>query len=209
MPGLECFPCPAGADCQVLSAITQPLADQVTFSVRSCASDIEVCCQGKLALPSPSERFWAKSVNSSLKQLVVYDPPGSMPDPSRRYFFDCGSSSCLANFECAPGYTGLLCKACKPNQFFWGGKCDTPCTDIAPAGPITILAMLAVVLVWTVLQTLKSDVLLLLLAYMQIMAVGFSFQTEFGHNSIWETIAFIFRAGPYAALGRILTRVWS
>ena len=165
-----------------------------SFVVSASRARIKACCcQGKLTLPSPKINFWAASANLS---LIVYDPPGNTtPFEDRPYFFDCGSTDiCLEDFQCAPGYTGKLCKDCKPNQFYWGGRCDYSCSAIGPPWPVTILAMSAVVLVWTALQTVKSDVLCLLLNYMQIMAVGFNFKTRFAHSDHWNTIAFIFRA---------------
>ena len=89
-------------------------------------------------------------------QLRLADLPGNdyvLEEPL--IFVACAPDRCLGNFACVDGYTGVQCFECEPGQFYWQGTCNTPCHDIhvndSPA-LITVFGILAVVLVWVVLN---------------------------------------------------------
>ena len=118
-------------------------------------------------------------------------------------------------------YTGVLCSSWVPGQFFWGSTCDTACAEIEPQGVTTALGIMAVVLVWYLINTQSSDVLDLLLryvalllarlcgrcslrawfslfSYMQLQSVIFDFESAYPHgsawNGAWSQIAMLFGA---------------
>ncbi len=66
-------------------------------------------------------------------------------------------------------YTGVLCSSCVPGQFVWGGTCGTACAEIEPQGVTTALGIMAVVLVWYLINTQSSDALDLLLTYVPLL----------------------------------------
>ena len=89
--------------------------------------------------------------------LLIVDPPDldSLPlDPP--YFSPCSTTRtrCMSGpeFQCAPGYTDVQCSACKPGQFYFEGFCDVPCSAIEPRGAVTFFGILAVVVVWVILN---------------------------------------------------------
>ena len=82
--------------------------------------------------------------------LRVYD--GGNPDAP--IFYACQAGRCKGGekFECSPGYTGNLCSECAKGQFYWSGGCGTSCADIEPQGVVTAFGIIAVVIVWLVLN---------------------------------------------------------
>jgi hypothetical protein len=68
------------------------------------------------------------------------------------YFLECNSDTCLGNFKCKEGYTGVLCYSCSPDRFYWGGSCDTACAQIEPQKVTTVLSILGVLSLWIVIN---------------------------------------------------------
>ena len=133
------------------------------MQARACDSQF-VLQQGGTQLPYPQKDFWAaadfirSSTNGSSEVttlLKVTDPPGldSIPE-SPAVFFACAAGRCLGGetFECVPGYTGIACSTCKKGQFFWNSNCQTRCDQIEPQGVVTVFGIIAVVLVWILLN---------------------------------------------------------
>ena len=90
--------------------------------------------------------------------LQVFDPVGANAiSEEPLYFWACATGRCEGGreFQCKPGYTGEQCSVCVKGQFFWQGKCDTACSDVEPDssyGVSTVFGIIAVVLVWTILN---------------------------------------------------------
>jgi hypothetical protein len=135
--GRSCFGCPEGAD-----------------------------CEGKDALPFPKKDYWAITKNAVLvaantsaggasnesRQLLVFDATGLTGIPiTPGYFQQCSTNPARckggSNFECNPGYEGIMCSDCKVGQFYFRGACDISCSDIEPQGAVTVFGILAVIAV--------------------------------------------------------------
>ena len=120
--------------------------------------------QGKAALPTPLQDYWAASelvagsnrsqdvetATSRSRALRVYEAG----DAAAPIFYPCLAARCKGGerFECMPGYTGTLCSECAQGQFYWRGRCDTSCADIEPQGVVTAFGIIAVVVVWIILN---------------------------------------------------------
>jgi hypothetical protein len=46
----------------------------------------------------------------------------------------------------------VMCASCEKDRFYFQGTCDIPCADIEPMGAVTVFAILAVTLVWTLIN---------------------------------------------------------
>ena len=188
LKGRTCFKCPSGA-----------------------------VCAGGINLPAPEQNFWGiyEVFNPSQpvgatnltayanmtettrlgRRLRVLDSPGmeNIPgDPP--YLLQCANSNCLANFMCKAGYTGTMCAECERGQFLYAGSCGTPCKDLQSPEIVNIVAILAVLMAWIGINVfMSSDALDVLLLYMQIMAIVFSFTTQYaGQSDAWKTLVQLF-----------------
>ncbi len=138
--------------------------------------------QGKAQLPYPKKDYWAEanvlqsaawtsaeSRESNGNYLRVFDASGVDEIPTEPpYFQPCFAGQCIggANFSCAVGYTGTQCSECKVGQFYWQGQCGTSCADIQPKGVVTLFGILAVVLVWVIINKSAGGMYALTLAYL-------------------------------------------
>ena len=123
--------------------------------------------KGMSNLPIPKENFYAPSrkvvapnntsvaTAGSIAALLVFDTPRLDTLPAEPPFFvACLAGKCQGGpeFKCNKGYTGTLCSECEREQFYWNGKCDTSCEDISPRGATTVLGIIAVIIVWLILN---------------------------------------------------------
>jgi hypothetical protein len=123
--------------------------------------------KGMSNLPVPKENFYALSrkvvvpnntsvaTASSIGALLVFDTPRLDALPAEPpIFVACLAGKCQGGpeFKCNKGYTGILCSECEPEQFYWNGRCDTSCEDISPRGVTTVLGIIAVIIVWLILN---------------------------------------------------------
>ncbi len=123
--------------------------------------------KGMSNLPIPKENFYAPSrkvvapnntsvaTASSVTSLLVFDAPRLDTLPAEPpVFVACLAGKCRGGpeFKCNKGYTGTLCSECEREQFFWNGKCDISCEDISPRGVTTVLGIIAVIIVWLILN---------------------------------------------------------
>jgi hypothetical protein len=46
----------------------------------------------------------------------------------------------------------VMCSSCEKDRFYFQGNCDIPCSDIEPMGAVTVFAIIAVTLVWTLVN---------------------------------------------------------
>ena len=133
--------------------------------------------QGKSSLPTPSVGYYASSrkvvaapvmgpnmtsksgaaaaTPTAIASLLVLDAPGLDELPVEPpYFLPCLAGRCQGGpgFECNKGYTGILCSECEREQFYWNANCDTSCEDISPRGVTTVIGIIAVIIVWLILN---------------------------------------------------------
>jgi hypothetical protein len=87
--------------------------------------------------------------------LTSLDPPGVeyLPDDPP-FFFACGAGRCKGGkkFECAEGYTGVQCSECEIGRFQFRGGCETKCADLGNPTAVTIFGILAVIIVWVIMN---------------------------------------------------------
>jgi hypothetical protein len=97
--------------------------------------------------------YSAKS--QSQPKLWTNDPAGLdilAADPP--IFFPCIAGRCSGGetFSCKPGYEGVMCASCEKDRFYFQGSCKIACSDIEPQGAVTVFAIIAVMLVWTLIN---------------------------------------------------------
>lgn len=116
--------------------------------------------QGKGGLPYPSTDWWAATTYGAgglqpRPKLFTNDPEGVDDlSPNPPFFFPCNAGRCSGGetFSCKPGYEGVMCSSCEKDRFYFQGNCDIPCSDIEPRGAVTVFAIIAVILVWTLVN---------------------------------------------------------
>jgi len=90
-----------------------------------------------------------------------------------------------------------MCSVCEKNRFFWKGTCDTKCADYQEIGAITVFGIIAVLIVWIVINKSASgefECLDVGLSYIQIMSAIFTFTSKYGgHSDVYNTIVTISR----------------
>ena len=95
------------------------------------------------------------AIATAITTLLIFDALGldKLPE-SPPMFVRCLAGKCRggAEFQCVKGYTGTLCSECEREQFYWNGNCDTSCEDIHPGGLTTTLGIIAVIIVWLILN---------------------------------------------------------
>ena len=95
--------------------------------------------------------------------LEVYEPKGAytdettdMPDDPK-YFLECDVGRCAGgDFACEFGYEGMRCSECTKGQFLWRSTCSTKCSDLGNTTAATIFGILAVVIVWILMNVNKK-----------------------------------------------------
>ncbi len=114
-----------------------------------------LCVQGQSNLPHPLSGFWAATVVNG--SAAVHLQTGAVAlgyedtkYPGAELFYQCQASQCVGGpkFECKDGYTGRLCSACAPGQFYWKGTCNTPCSAIEPTWLVSLILIAVVISIW-------------------------------------------------------------
>ena len=139
--------------------------------------------QGKSYLPFPKKDYWGPSiqpdaaainkpvsrrsdeeerreavVKAYTRSLEVYEPYNAtdMPDDPP-YFLPCDVGRCGGgDFACELGYEGMRCSECSKGQFLWRSTCSTKCSDLGNTTAATIFGILAVVIVWILMNVNKK-----------------------------------------------------
>ena len=148
LPGRPCFDCPEGG-----------------------------ICEGEAKLPFPKENYWAASSNGRLT-IYASDPAGiDNLDADPPIFLSCPAGQCKGgkDYACVPGYTGVQCNECVVGTFQFKAACDISCEDIEPAsafGVVTIFGILAVMIVWIVLNKSAGGLFECLDVGLSFMQVG-------------------------------------
>ncbi len=138
--------------------------------------------QGKVFLPFPKEGFWGPSIRRAAaainkpasrrsdekdaeaiakafaRSLEVYEPDNATDMPADPpYFLHCEVDRCAGgDFACEFGYEGMRCSECSKGQFLWRSTCSTKCSDLGNTTAATIFGILAVVIVWILMNVNKK-----------------------------------------------------
>jgi hypothetical protein len=141
--------------------------------------------------------YWAAAVNGTFTVSAKDRPGANEIDTDPPYFFACPAGQCTGqkDFGCVKGYTGVMCNECRVGQFQFKAACDLSCDDIEPAGAhgvVTIFGILAVMVVWVVLNKSAGGLFECLdvgLSFMQLLSTIFTFSEMYrGHSVYYWTI---------------------
>ena len=102
-------------------------------------------------------------VKAFARSLEVYEPKGAYTDNATDmpadppYFLRCEVDRCAGgDFACEFGYEGMRCSECSKGQFLWRSTCSTKCSDLGNTTAATIFGILAVVIVWILMNVNKK-----------------------------------------------------